>query len=426
MSVRRGAASDRPTIVAATDHTLKLDLGGAMVAKCLRFCRVLRGAGFSIGSDRVLDAIDAVCAVGVVDRNDFHWTLRAVLVSCPEQRDLFDRAFHLFWRNPELLDRLVSVVMPDWRTTDEARRSGPPGIAELIEPFLDECEPSSPDPDAAERDFAMGASERECLQSKDFENMSPAELAQAKDAIAAMRLPLAKVPTRRFRRHSRGERIDTRASLRAGLRAGSDTLPLVRQRRHARPPPLVVICDISGSMSRYSRMLLHFIHALTRGRERVFSFVFGTRLTNITRHVREKDVDVALERVAEAVEDWSGGTRIGRCLHEFNAQWSRRVLSRGAMVLFISDGLDRDAGTGLAREIERLHKSCRRLLWLNPLLRYVKFEPRSLGMQAIVPHVDQLRTIHNLDGLEELTAVLGTMGHRKLEGATVGGIERRY
>jgi hypothetical protein len=209
-----------------------------------------------------------------------------------------------------------------------------------------------------------------------------------------------------------------RATLRASLRSGPDSIPLRRREKRRRHPPLVILCDISGSMSRYSRMLLHFMHAVTNDRDRVHTFLFGTRLTNVTRHLKQRDIDVALERVGEAVGDWAGGTRIGTCLGEFNRLWSRRVLSQGAIVLFISDGLDRDAGEGLDHEMERLHKSCRRLVWLNPLLRYEGFEPRSLGMRAIMPHVDEFRPVHNLESLAALADALSRAGARREEGVS--------
>ena len=187
-------------------------------------------------------------------------------------------------------------------------------------------------------------------------------------------------------------------------------------RRARRLPPLVIVCDISGSMSRYTRMFLHFMHMLTNDRDRVHTFLFGTRLTNVTRHLRQRDIDIALTRVADSVEDWSGGTRIGESLKEFNRFWSRRVLGQGAVVLLISDGLDRDAGRGLHREIERLHKSCRRLIWLNPLLRFEGFEPRSQGIRSLLPFVDEFRPVHNLQSLEELIEALGRPSVRRREG----------
>ena len=249
-------------------------------------------------------------------------------------------------------------------------------------------------------------SAREVLRHADFDTMTEDELAQAKAMIAALRLPVPEVRTRRFRPDAGGARVDLRASLRACLRAGSEVIPLRRRSVRYRPPPLVVLCDVSGSMSRYSRMFLHFLHAITSDRDRVHAFVFGTRLTNVTRCLRHRDADAAMLEIAKAVADWSGGTRIGACLHEFNFGWSRRVLGQNATVLLISDGLDRDAGAGLSREMERLHKSCRTLLWLNPLLRYEGFEPRPAGIRAMLPHTDAFLPAHNLDSLADLADVL--------------------
>jgi uncharacterized protein with von Willebrand factor type A (vWA) domain len=258
----------------------------------------------------------------------------------------------------------------------------------------------------AELDARMTYSAGEVLQKMDFERMSAAEIAEAKRAIARLTLPLRNFPTRRLEAHPRGRRIDLRATLRASLRTGGEIIALRRRRRQVRPPALVVLCDISGSMGRYSRMLLHFMHALTNDRDRVHSFVFGTRLTNITRQLRQRDVDVALDSVVAAVDDWSGGTRIGVALQGFNRDWSRRVLGQGAVVVLISDGLDRQGGQGLAFEMERLSKSCRRLIWLNPLLRYDGFEPKSLGVRAMLPYVDEFRPVHNLASLGALAEAL--------------------
>jgi uncharacterized protein with von Willebrand factor type A (vWA) domain len=256
-------------------------------------------------------------------------------------------------------------------------------------------------------DAVMTWSAREVLQRKDFEQMSSEELAAAKAAMARLVMPTAMVRTRRYRADPTGARADLRATLRATARTGGDIIALRFRAPRLRPPPLVVLCDISGSMERYSRMLLHFLHALSASRQRVYSFVFGTRLTNITRQLRFRDVDEALSRVARSVEDWSGGTRIGHCLAEFNLHWSRRVLGQNAVVLLITDGLDREGGQGLAAEMERLHKSCHRLIWLNPLLRYSGFEPKFLGARAMMPHVDDFRPAHNLQSLTDIAQVLG-------------------
>ncbi|HEY2890149.1 MAG TPA: VWA domain-containing protein [Dongiaceae bacterium] len=394
---------------------------GRLVENLMFFARTLRAAGLPIGPGRVVEALRAVEAVGIGRREDFYWTLHSVFVNRQDQRLIFDQAFHVFWRNPKLLERMMAMLLPTLTTGEDAdrgeelsrrlaealRQDGGNGAARDGEP---------PDEDEVEFDAAMTYSQRELLQGIDFEKMSGEELATARRLVARMRLPIMDVPTRRFRPDPHGRRIDMRATLRASLRSGG--VPALRRRNpRRRHPPLVIICDISGSMSRYSRIVLHFMHAVTNDRDRVFSFLFGTRLTNITRMLRHRDVDVAVDRVADTVQDWSGGTRIGHCLAEFNAKWSRRVLGQGALVLFISDGLDRDSGEGLTREIERLHKSCRRLIWLNPLLRYDAYEPKSLGARAIMPHIDDFRPIHNLASLGELTEALARPGRRRIAGA---------
>ncbi len=266
-----------------------------------------------------------------------------------------------------------------------------------------------------EIDARLTFSTREVLQRMDFDTMSAAELTEAKKMISELRLPLPMIRTRRYSAHPRGRRVDLRASLRASLRGGGEVIPLVRAAPRELHPPLVVLCDISGSMNPYARMFLHFLHTITNDRDRVSVFVFGTRLTNVTRQLRHRDVDVAMARVADAIKDWSGGTRIGACLREFNWRWSRRVLGQNACVLLVSDGLDREAGEGLSEEMERLGKSCRYLVWLNPLLRYEKFEARPAGVRAILPHVDLFVPVHNLKSLIELARTLSGPMVRKQE-----------
>jgi uncharacterized protein with von Willebrand factor type A (vWA) domain len=297
---------------------------------------------------------------------------------------------------------LPQLNMPDekHRREELARRLAEALAGEAATPPAHEPE------EELEFDATMTWSSREILQQMDFEQMSQAELAEARRAIAALHLSIRPVPTRRYRLHPSGARIDPRGSLRAALRQGSGAIPLRFRERRMRRPPLVILCDISGSMGRYSRMLLHFIHRAARDHDRVHAFLFGTRLTNITPALRARDVDEALAEVAGAVEDWSGGTRIGACLAEFNRRWSRRVLGQGAIVLLITDGLDREAGPDLAREAERLGKSCRRLIWLNPLLRYDRYEPKAFGARAILPYVDEFRPVHSLDSLSDLAAAL--------------------
>ncbi len=392
---------------------------GRFVANIMHFGRVLRAAGLPVGPGKVLDAIRAVEAIGLDNRRDFYWTLHAVFVNRRDQRELFDQAFHIFWRKPDLLERAMQLLLP--RIEADVAQDGDELARRLAEALGPEKRPGQGEADEqtpVELDATLTFSPGEVLQGKDFEQMSADEIAKTKALIRNMRLPLRALPTRRFRPEPRGRRVDLRRTLRQSLRGGGAMIDLARKRRLRRHPPLVILCDISGSMERYSRMLLHFMHAVTNDRDRVHCFVFGTRLTNISRQLRQRDVDLALARVGEQVLDWSGGTRIGHCLHEFNRVWSRRVLAQGAVVLLITDGLDRDAGAGLGREVERLHKSCRRLIWLNPLLRYDGYAPIATGSRALIKHVDDFRPVHNLESLAQLTETLGRFGPRREEGLT--------
>lgn len=379
-----------------------------LAVNLMHFARVLRRAGLPVGAGQVLAAVEAVETVGLSSRRDFYWALHAVFATRRDQRELFDQAFHLFWRNPQILERMMDLLLPSVRAELKAEA---PEISRRIADAFDRpgartAREEDRPPEEITVDATLTFSTEERLRTLDFEKMSAAEVAAAKRAIAAMRLPVMEVPTRRFEPAAHGRRPDLRATLRRSLRSGGGMIDIARRRPRLRRPPLVVICDISGSMGQYSRMLLHFMHAVTTDRDRVHGFLFGTRLTNITRLLRTRDVDVALEKVGASVTDWSGGTRIGACLTEFNRVWSRRVLGQGAVVLLITDGLDRDAGDGLAAAMDRLHRSCRRLIWLNPLLRWEGFAPRSSGVRAMLPHVDEFRPVHNLASLAALAGAL--------------------
>ena len=377
--------------------------GPRLAENILHFARVLRAAGLPVGPAKVIVALEAVQAVGVERREDFRAALESVLIERHEQRVLFDQAFELYWRNPRLLERMMQLLLPKVYTRAPRADAEAPLSARLAEALAPpRVEEQEAEPQEITVDAAFTFSPREVLQSKDFETMTAAELSEVKAMIARLRLPLPELPIRRTVAASRGSAVDLRATLRAMASAGGTVVPLAWRERRRRRPPLVVLCDISGSMDRYSRMLLFFLHAITNDRDRVHTLLFGTRLTNITRHLKRRDVDVALARVSAAVSDWAGGTRIGACLAEFNRRWSRRLLAQGAVVLLISDGLDSDVGEGLAVEMERLAKSCRRLIWLNPLLRYEKFEARPAGIRAMLPYVDELLPVHNLESLKQL------------------------
>ena len=373
----------------------------------MHFARLLRAAGLRIGPDRVVDCVKALEMAGAhqfpLRREDWYWTMSAVLLSRHEQRPIFDQAFRIFWRDPKLAERMMQLMLP------QAYGRAPKPEEQQSQRLTDALFAQKREEKKSERmelEARLTFSSREVLQRMDFDSMSAAELAEAKKLIAELRLPLPVVRTRRLAPHRSGARIDLRRSLRETLREGGDVIPLLRAAPRELHPPLVVLCDISGSMNPYSRMFLHFLHAITNDRDRVSVFVFGTRLTNITRQLRHRDVDVAMAKVAEAIRDWSGGTRIGASLREFNWRWARRVLGQNACVLLVSDGLDREAGEGLTEEMERLSKSCRYLVWLNPLLRYEKFEARPAGVRAMLPHVDLFLPVHNLASLLDLAKAL--------------------
>jgi len=374
----------------------------------MHFARLLRAAGLRIGPDRVVDCVKALEMAGAsgfpLRREDWYWTMSAVLLSRNEQRPIFDQAFRIFWRDPKLAERMMQLLLP--QAYGRAPKPEEQQSQRLTDALFSQKKELQESREKIELEARLTFSSREVLQRMDFDTMSAAELAEAKKLIAELRLPLPVVRTRRFRPDRAGSRFDLRRSLREALREGGDVIPLVRAAPRELHPPLVVLCDISGSMNPYARMFLHFLHAITNDRDRVSVFVFGTRLTNITRQLRHRDVDVAMARVAEAIKDWSGGTRIGASLREFNWRWSRRVLGQNACVLLVSDGLDREAGEGLGDEMERLAKSCRYLVWLNPLLRYEKFEARPAGVRAMLPHVDLFLPVHNLDSLLDLAKAL--------------------
>jgi hypothetical protein len=375
---------------------------GRLAENIVYFARALRTAGIPVGPGAVLDALEAVKAAGVGTREDFYWTLHAVFVKRHEHSVLFDQAFRIFFRRRGYIDQLLAMMLP--AVPASAPRPPEAGATRIQEALFAGVEDKFKREREIELDTRMTVSDREVLQRKDFAQMTNAEIAAAKEAMKRLVMPLAEVRTRRLAPHPRGHLIDIRRTLRGSLKGGGDFIDLRFVGPKTKPPPVVALLDISGSMSQYSRVFLHFLHALTDTRKRVSTFLFGTRLSNVTRALRERDPDDALAACSANVPDWSGGTRIASSLHVFNKQWARRVLTQGAIVLLITDGLERDADDTLAFEIDRLHRSCRRLIWLNPLLRFEGFEARARGIKTMLPHVDEFRPIHNLESLAELVA----------------------
>jgi len=384
---------------------------GRLAENIVYFARALRAAGIPLGPRSVLDALEALATAGVGTREDLYWTLHAVFVKRHEHSILFDQAFRIFFRKRAYLERMLSMLMPQVQApaAEQAPAASQRVLDALFSGIGDRLER---DKTEIEMDARLTVSDREVLEKKDFAQMSAAEIAQARQAIKRLVLPLDEVKTRRLAAARRGRIVDMRRTLRASLKAGGAVIDLKYRGPKTRQPPIVALLDISGSMSQYTRLFLHFLHAVTDARKRVSTFLFGTRLTNVTRALRERDPDDALAACSSSVLDWSGGTRIGTSLAAFNKMWARRVLTQGAIVLLITDGLERDPGDQLAFEIDRLHRSCRRLIWLNPLLRFDGFEAKAGGIRAMLPHVDEMRPIHNLESMEELCRALSVASAR--------------
>ena len=382
--------------------------GGYLLGHLLRFGRLLRLMGVGANLSQMLELVRALRIVPITNKRDFYYTARALLVTRHEDYPLFDQAFQLYWRIPEPIGAGVQMVRKQpQRPPRLARLPGlPAGTASVMgkEKHEEEKPESLPSYSASE-----------VLRRKDFAQMTWEEVEAAKAIMETLRWPVSERPTRRMRPANHGRRFDLRRVVRDNLRYGGEPLRLRWRERKTRRRPLVILCDISGSMERYSRMLLHFLHALSHNLNEVETFVFGTRLTRITHHLRYRDVDDALDEVGSAVQDWAGGTKIGEAIKTFNYEWARRVLGRGAVVLIISDGWDRGDTELLAREMERLQRSTHRLIWLNPLLGAESYEPIQRGMAAALPLVDDFLPVHNLESLEQLAEALSTLSTRRPE-----------
>lgn len=383
---------------------------GHLLRNMLLFGRLLRAVGVSITPTQILDLVEALEYVDIRRRQDFKDSARTILVSKHEHIPLFDRAFDMFWRAREKdalremeLGQLLKKQPQKQEVEIIERQPAPQQGADSPEREQEEPLP----------DKVFTYSEREVLRRKDFTELTPDELQEVKRMMQSMRWRLEQRRTRRKSRAARGAYLDMRRTMRQNLRFGGQPLLLSWQRRKQKRRPLVVICDISGSMERYSRVLLKFIYVISNGLENVEAFVFSTRLTRITRQLRQRDIDAALDQITASVQDWAGGTRIGEALKTFNYEWGRRVLGQGAIVLIISDGWDRGDINLLRREMARLQLSSQRLIWLNPLLGSESYEPLTRGIQVALPHIDDFLPVHNLTSLEQLGNLLEKLGEHK-------------
>lgn len=386
------------------------DPQGKLAENILYFARALRAAGIPVGPGSVLDALAAVRAAGVGTKEDFYWTLHAVFVKRHEHSILFDQAFHIFFRKRGYLERMMALMAPEMTGAPSQQAEDPKASQRVLDALFSGGDKIERERQEMEVDASFTVSDREVLERKDFAQMTATEIATAKEAIKRMTLGFDNVKTRRLRPRPHGHQIDLRRTLRASMKGGGALIDLKYLGHKTKMPPIVALLDISGSMSQYTRLFLHFLHAVTDARKRVHTFLFGTRLTNVSRALREKDPDEALAACSASVMDWSGGTRIATSLAVFNKLWARRVLTQGAVVLLFTDGLERDPDARLEFEIDRLHRSCRRLVWLNPLLRFDGFEAKARGIRVMLPHVDEMRPIHNLESMKDLCSALSEHG----------------
>ncbi|WP_250452707.1 VWA domain-containing protein [Caballeronia sp. ATUFL_M2_KS44] len=388
----------------------------------VHFVRLLRGAGLGMSPAHAVDALDALRFIDLRRRDDVRATLACLLVHAADERDIFDSAFDLFWRDPDWEGKLRALLLP------KVESGAPPPkrnnrLADALAARSGQKTAAAPESKPEQTYARMSFSAQERLSHRDFDTLTADEWRALRHQIRAHRVPLATEPTRRLKAASHGTHADLRASARQAVRAGGDWTVWKYRAVVERRPPLVLLLDISGSMSAYSRAVLYFCHALLQSRERLQVFLFGTRLTNATRTLRERDPDVAITALGEQVADWSGGTRIGAALAEFNRRWARRVLAGRATVLLVTDGLDHEAIDVLDAEMARLKRFAHRLVWLNPLLRYPGFTPRARGVRAILPHVDAMLAAHNLDSLAAVGRELAALPAR---GARTHGGDTRW
>ena len=395
-----------PAIAAITPNP-KLD------ENILLFIRLLRAIGMNVGTASAVDAVEAAQLVGIGNKRFFFHALSSCLVKRPEDRYVFEQAFFLFWQAPKFQERMRDLLIPQIKTHTESDETEDPMLRRLEEALgSPDVPPSFNEADRIEIDATATVSDREFLQDMDFRMMSTAEIKAAEQAIRSLRLVLPRKPSRRYHADARGQLIDLRQSLKSAPGFFGAVLPQWR-RKLAEDRPIVILLDISGSMENYTRLMLHFMHTLMQQHPRVHAFIFGTQLTNITRALRKRDVDAALDAVTDAAVDWSGGTRIADSIGDFNRNWSRRVLAGSPLVLLVTDGLEKQHDERLAFEIERLQKSCHRLIWLNPLLRFEEFSPQSLSIRRILAHVDAFLPIHSLNAMSGLVAGLAKIAQNR-------------
>ena len=380
------------------------------------FGRFVRQAGCDLGTGEIMNGVKAASCIDITNREDFKSALRSTFITSHKFIPVFDQLFDLYWRNPDRLENVSNILQKlyESRLAQAELESIKQQTEQMKQRHLDSFEPREEEKEDDDKTFDLFMySPDEILREKRFDAYTEDELEKAKEFLNKWRWEFGERRLRRLKPGRKRHRLNLRGTIRKNIFPTQDFVELAWWEQKWKPRPLIVLCDISGSMETYTRILMHFIFTLHTINPKLEAFTFGTRLNRITHTLRHKDVEDTMDILATSIKDWSGGTRIGETLQTFNLLWARRVLGGGAVVLVISDGWDTGDVNKLGKEIDRLHRSCHRLIWLNPNLGYDDFQPLTRGVQTLLPHADDFLPIHNLNSLVDLGKVLATLNSRK-------------
>ena len=390
-----------------SDNSQLNENSSKLVDNILFFSRILRSTGIPIATNQVINSINAISSIGISNRHNFYYTLKTCLINDQHHFYIFDQAFKILFKQTEVLQKNNNELLENFgeqkNENEKFSNNTSNRIIDALFPKLEKLKKNqllSQDEIPVNNKISYSSNEK--LSHQDFETMSTAEIVNAKVAISKFSIESKKIKSRRLIPNNLGKYIDPKRTFIKNIKNGSSSIVLNYKSNKLETSPLIILCDISGSMSSYSRMFLHFMHVIMDKRRNVSTFLFGTRLTNISKYLKNHDIDLALESVSKKVVDWSGGTRIGECIRDYNKNWSKRVQNGNSTVLIITDGLDRGSSHNLEKEMQRLNKTCYKIIWLNPLLRYEKFEPKVNSIKTILRHVDKHVPIHNINSIKRL------------------------
>ena len=378
-----------------------MDEESKLLENILRFIRLLRNSGIKIGNQSSIDALNSIKILKIGNRNEFYWALHSNLIYRNEDTEIFDQCFHLFWQNPKILQQMFNLLLPQIGT-----QKAPTTNKKQLKRISDNIQKQNKDVNIEKKeeiifDSQMSWSNKSALNTKDFEMMSLEEIHQAEKEIKKFLIKSKTQISRRWKKNDQSTKISTKYTIKKSVK-NNGIIHLAFKERIKKFRPVVILIDISGSMESYSRMMLFLSHILIQQYKDIEVFTFGTKLTRITNFLKNKDVDLSLDKVGKFVNDWAAGTKITSSIKDFNFNWSRRLLTQNQTLLLITDGLERDDSQNLDFEINRLSLFANNIIWLNPLLRYKKFEPKVNSIKTILRHVDKHVPIHNLNSIKNL------------------------